>query len=505
MKNTYKLLLLIFIIICSTQSWASNKDSLSFIEVAKALSYEEKGDAEKAAETFLKAIELSANHIVKRKYFSFLIRNEKFEEASELLDKPENKFDFLLNAEYYAKAGAIMLHGGPRLGDKSWKNLLVADSIMQYKVEVKDYWLWSQIKLGLCYTHAISRTRFTDSGRNEEFSILRRHNLYTMLESARLAVKYDKENLLAQTVVDSLESKFKELGLELPILKNPEEVINPMSKDSVDTKDSLDNIKIIKSRLPQNMNQIKTHLDEYDEIVFALDYSGSMSSIIFGNQIGSPSRIEALKEICKYLIKNIRKSISLGLKSIEGACETDPFLESSIGKNRLDLLEKIKNLSAFGGTPLNGRMENINELFSAEDNSKIVFLVTDGVPSCRNVFDICAIANRLKAKGIDIAVLSLLENKSDFSNTYQYSIYNCITEVGENILYELSENGSLSQSDNDSKQKALISFRFPYLEVTQGHSPKEHVRIDLHQVVAEKIEESWLDSMGSKNEIKNRR
>lgn len=474
---------------------ASNNDSLSLIEVAKAIDYEIKGNIKKAQELFDEAMKLSSNYLVKRDYFAFLLRQNEYGQACGFIAPPSNNFEYLMMAEYYAKVGAIKLRAGPDLGSQSFSSFMNADEAM-LKCDVKDYWLWSQIKLGLCYTFIISRTRFTDSGSDDEFSVLRIRDLDFLFQEINIAVEIDRGNSLAQMVLDSIKAKYLELGIEIPRHKSLNQYIE--EKESQIEKnqavvDSLNKLRVNHSKLPKNMPQLITHLNKYDEIALALDYSGSMTYKIFENLLFSPQRIESLKEIIKYIFKKLKENTTIGLITVEGECADSPKLNFEVGANRIDLLKQIQNLAAVGGTPLNNRIEDASELFSMHKNKKLIALVTDGTPSCGGALDICRISNKLKSKGIDIVVLSLLENKSDMSNAYQYAIYHCITESNDNKLFHLDEHGSISESKKNTEKKAMVTFNFPHLKRAYKHSPDGHFILKLNDIISEDIDVDLLD------------
>lgn len=495
MKDVSIMLLCVCLFININFGNASVNDSLSLIEVAKAEKYESEGKIEKASESFLKAMDLSPNFMVKRSYFAYLLRHEEYKLASELIDEPENPFEFLLVAEFHTKVGAILLCDGPDSATEAWLNFIAANKAM-IRSEYKDSWLWSQIKTGLVYSFAISRTRHTDSGSDAAFSVFRMQDLNVMLEEIRYAVELDDENELAQTVLDSIEAKFALLNIKLPAIKLLDEKFKehkPQQVDSIAMSDSIRSLKVVKSKLPKNMVKLMAHLNTYDEISLNLDYSGSMGDVIFEGDPFSPTRIESMKEINKFIFKELEPNIKVGMMSIENACGSEPQLISDVGEDRFKMLDQIQNLDAGGETPLNERIEDSANLFSSDQNRKTILLITDGVPSCGGVFDICAITKRLKAKGIDIVVLSLLENKIDMSNAYEYAIYKCITEDKNNKLFELDENGSISESKEDSEKKALVNFNFPHLFEGKGHSPDCHLILNLGDVNSKQLDEEVLE------------
>ena len=191
---------------------------------------------------------------------------------------------------------------------------------------------------------------------------------------------------------------------------------------------------------PTFLNMHKTiisdlKLNNYDELVFLLDISGSMvmeKVVCYG-----ADRFTAMKDLCLKILPEIDTSIELGIGTIGGVCDSPPDLWfASGGINRVDLRSKLRFLIPDGTTPLLTMLLRCPELFSDDPTrSKSIFLISDGANTCREGgMDICEWASELAAKGIAVNVLTFLSTTSD--NTDAFAEYLCLAEnTKANIIY----------------------------------------------------------------------
>ncbi|WP_421796537.1 hypothetical protein [Haliscomenobacter sp.] len=191
---------------------------------------------------------------------------------------------------------------------------------------------------------------------------------------------------------------------------------------------------------PTFLNMHKTiisdlKLNNYDELVFLLDISGSMvmeKVVCYG-----ADRFTAMKDLCLKILPEIDTSIELGIGTIGGVCDSPPDLWfASGGINRVDLRSKLRFLIPDGTTPLLTMLLRCPELFSNDPTrSKSIFLISDGANTCREGgMDICEWASELASKGIAVNVLTFLSTTSD--NTDAFAEYLCLAEnTKANIIY----------------------------------------------------------------------
>jgi len=176
-------------------------------------------------------------------------------------------------------------------------------------------------------------------------------------------------------------------------------------------------------------------LNNYDELVFLVDISGSMvmeKVVCYG-----ADRFTAMKDLCLKILPEIDTSIALGIGTIGGVCDSPPDLWfASGGISRVDLRSKLRFLIPDGTTPLLTMLLRCPELFSDDPrHSKSIFLISDGANTCREGgMDICEWATTLAQKGIAVNVLTFLSTTSD--NTDAFAEYLCLAEnTKANIIY----------------------------------------------------------------------
>jgi tetratricopeptide (TPR) repeat protein len=181
------------------------------------------------------------------------------------------------------------------------------------------------------------------------------------------------------------------------------------------------------------INDLK--LNQYDELVFLVDISGSMvmeKVVCYG-----ADRFTAMKDLCLKILPEIDTSVALGVGTIGGVCDSPPDLWYKAGRiSRVDLRSKFRFLIPDGTTPLLTMLLRCPELFSDNPRrSKSIFLISDGANTCREGgIDICEWATELSQKGIAVNVLSFLS--TTFDNTEAFAEYLCLAEnTKANIIY----------------------------------------------------------------------
>lgn len=248
---------------------------------------------------------------------------------------------------------------------------------------------------------------------------LHRRDMEKALDAFGQAVKFDPDNNLALHNYRLLADT-----LNIPILI-------PEADSSF-----LKNRKAAPTFINMHRNIIRDlNLNENDELVFLLDISGSMvmEKVVCYNA----DRFTAMKDLCMKILPEIDTSVSLGIGTIGGVCDSKPSLWfSSGGISRPDLRMKLRFLIPDGTTPLLTMLIRCPELFSQDPkSSKNLFLISDGANTCREGgLDMCDWATKLAEQGIAINVLTFLSTTSD--NTDAFAEYLCLAEnTRGNIIY----------------------------------------------------------------------
>ncbi|HKK73540.1 MAG TPA: VWA domain-containing protein [Saprospiraceae bacterium] len=179
-------------------------------------------------------------------------------------------------------------------------------------------------------------------------------------------------------------------------------------------------------------------LDQYQELVFMVDVSGSMVA----EQVlcMADDRFGVMKTLSRKIVAELPEHIQLGIGTIGGDCPDAPAKwkpSGTIDKKELDT--DLRFLIPDGTTPLLTRLLSSPELFSDSTQSKkSIFLISDGANTCRESgLDICAFAEELAQRGITVNVLTFLN--SSLNNTSAFSEYICLAD---------NTNGKVIYMDN---------------------------------------------------------
>ncbi len=178
-------------------------------------------------------------------------------------------------------------------------------------------------------------------------------------------------------------------------------------------------------KMPENL-AANFDFENYDEILFLLDISGSMVEEKVTCQ--GATRFEVMRQVVSTIVRNLSPSIDIGLGSIGADCGAEPTLWYPVGRLDKEAMgTKIRFMVPNGTTPLLSRLKRSIELFSdSVDTKKAIFLVSDGANVCNDEgLNICDWALRLRNK-ITINTLTFLE--TNLSNTGAFAEYSCLSE-----------------------------------------------------------------------------
>ncbi len=217
----------------------------------------------------------------------------------------------------------------------------------------------------------------------------------------------------------------------------------------------------------------KLAFEEYDELVFLLDISGSM--VMEDVVCKGADRFSVMKEMLMALLNDLKPEQRLGLGTIDGDCGKDPKHWIPVGAiDRKALRTKFRFLAPDGTTPLLERLEASTGLFSDSTQAKkSIFLVSDGANIC-NVrgLDICEWAKQLTSRNITINILTFLD--TNFENTDAFAEYSCLShDTNGRILYIDNYRCGLKQYDFEMVEHC--SFTLPEMQKVScwGPSVKE--------------------------------
>lgn len=179
-------------------------------------------------------------------------------------------------------------------------------------------------------------------------------------------------------------------------------------------------------------------LDQYQELVFMVDISGSMVA----EQVlcMADDRFGVMKTLSRKIVAKLPEHIKLGIGTIGGDCPDEPAKWKPSGTmDKKELDTDLRFLIPDGTTPLLTRLLQAPTLFSDSTQSKkTIFLISDGANTCRESgIDICAFAEELAQRDITVNVLTFLN--SSLNNTSAFSEYLCLAD---------NTNGKVIYMDN---------------------------------------------------------
>ncbi|GAB1418565.1 hypothetical protein MASR2M12_13300 [Bacteroidales bacterium] len=204
------------------------------------------------------------------------------------------------------------------------------------------------------------------------------------------------------------------------------------------------------SRENQNKNlgsyaELIAFLNTYDEIVLLIDNSLSMDEKI---SMTSPTRFKVMKIITHTLLLFTDEEVRIGAVSVSGLyCNQPAEMVFKVGEaSRETLITAIDQIKLRGKTPLDLRMQQAVNLFTSDKNlRKMMLLYSDGINNCHG-FNTCEIAASLRLNGIDVHVLSLLDDPYKYYK--DFSVYDCITENNARKLWKIDHTGAIEQTEN---------------------------------------------------------
>ncbi len=202
------------------------------------------------------------------------------------------------------------------------------------------------------------------------------------------------------------------------------------------------------------------HTNEPINILFLLDCSFSMKEKM-GDHM---QKMEAAKQVLQNALARIPGDVNIGLRvfglgdvgSSRGFfaddCRQTALLVPLGQGNRRAIIEQVRNIRAFGMTPLEFALEQAAESdFAGAQGKKIIILISDGADTCGG--DPCRFIRMLPAYGIKIKVDVVgLDLKRDHVARDQL---NCITQNSGGKYYDASTAGQLIDSVSESVNKAI--------------------------------------------------
>jgi len=140
---------------------------------------------------------------------------------------------------------------------------------------------------------------------------------------------------------------------------------------------------------------------DYPEVMFILDASGSMSE-----DAGGQTKMQAAKQVMAKLVPELAPEIGVGLTVYghrrKGDCRDIEVVIPPGSDDRDNLLQKVKTLEPKGKTPISSALLTATGLLKNKENETTAILVSDGIETCGS--DPCKVAAQLKATGVKLVI-----------------------------------------------------------------------------------------------------
>ncbi len=388
-----------------------------------------------------KAYEISGRHaFFFEEVLAYLVSAGEYREASDYLDI--SRIDTLSNsqkARYYHFRGLLQLRMGFYHFTRAYQSFREA-YYCELRSTVPSFRLLSQIQNAMGYTRMIFGGPNLNGPKDYPHSNWVTPDLINSLKNFEQALYFDETNSNALANRDTIVAKIKASGMwvdeiELMVRPKPMELIrSELMIDEKSTNDTLDLMDV--NLLPNNKEVLLNILQQYDELLLAVDISGSMDDI---HAVKGVSRFVLMRELVLFLFHELPTSTQTGIVSVGGACRRQPQLYFPVEMDaRKDVMDHMKMLKPDGNTPLIYSLTRGKELYTTRENKKALFLISDGMERCGPPLDLCILAGDLYALGIDLHIISFIMAGMEDSE-FAYEIYHCMTRYSKGRIFRYDE------------------------------------------------------------------
>lgn len=145
----------------------------------------------------------------------------------------------------------------------------------------------------------------------------------------------------------------------------------------------------------------RTQAQDYPEVFFILDASGSMD-----DDVGGQRKIDVAKEVMGEIVPNLAPEVRVGLTAYghrrKGDCTDIEVLVPAGSTDRDALLREVNSLQPKGKTPIASAILAVAGQVRTNDVDTAIVLVSDGLETCGG--DPCKVARELKATGARLVI-----------------------------------------------------------------------------------------------------
>lgn len=146
---------------------------------------------------------------------------------------------------------------------------------------------------------------------------------------------------------------------------------------------------------------VLAHAQDYPEVMFILDASGSMSE-----DAGGKCKMDAAKEVMTEIVPALEPEVRVGLTAYghrrKGCCSDIEVVIPPGSTDRDALLARVKSMEPKGKTPISSAMLTVAGLLKTKENETTIVLVSDGIETCGGRPG--QVAKQLKATGCKIVI-----------------------------------------------------------------------------------------------------
>jgi len=146
---------------------------------------------------------------------------------------------------------------------------------------------------------------------------------------------------------------------------------------------------------------VLVYAQDYPEVMFILDASGSMSE-----DAGGKRKMDAAKEVMGKIVPDLEPEVRVGLAAYghrrKGDCADIEVVIPPGSTDREALLARVNSMEPKGKTPISAALLTVAGLLKTKENETTIVLVSDGIETCGG--SPCQVAKQLKATGCKLVI-----------------------------------------------------------------------------------------------------
>lgn len=212
--------------------------------------------------------------------------------------------------------------------------------------------------------------------------------------------------------------------------------------------------------------------EEYPEVMFILDSSGSMSE-----QVDGRPKIDIAKEVMEKVVPELPPEVRVGLIAYGHRyfrdCKDIQVIIPPGSSDRAILLEKVMAIEPKGQTPISRSIEIAVESIKDRKGETTIVLVSDGIETCGG--DPCNTVKLLKQKNINF-IIHVVGYDVDAKAQEQLS---CIAKAGGGRYFAADNADSLLKSLESVNKEVAQKVEKASAKVAKGKTSLGKLRINI--------------------------